>query len=58
MTEEVIHYIARFLASYEDKYQTNLHINAMKEIRTVSNALIESLRQPARVTIHRHTKED
>jgi hypothetical protein len=58
MSEEAIHYIARMLDHFQDMNQTKRHEIAMKEIRTVSDKLLEHLHEPARISIHRHLSQE
>lgn len=57
VSESSIHYIVGFLERYKEKYMTKHHLDAINEFRTVSNKLLETLEEPARISIHRHRIE-
>lgn len=53
--EATIHYIASFLEHYD--VQNKIHRDSIKQLRDVSNYLIEHLYKPATVSIIRKTKD-
>lgn len=55
--EETIHYVARFLDRWADKAPTQCHANAEKDIRELSDYLLENLYRPLSVIITRKAKK-
>ena len=53
--EATIHYVASFLEHYD--VQNKIHRDSIKQLRDVSNYLIEHLYKPATVSIIRKTKD-
>lgn len=58
VSEETLHYAARFLDRYD--VQNKQHQDAVKELRLLSNHLIENLYKPEMVNVIRkkRAKED
>ena len=53
ISEEALHYASYFLGRYADEIQNHNHLEAVKEFRTISNKLLESLQEPTRISVHR-----
>lgn len=56
LNEKVIHYAAAFLERYD--VQNKSHQDAIKQLRLVSNLLLEELGKPKTINVIRHKKED
>jgi hypothetical protein len=54
VSEEAIHYVAAFLDRWQEKAPTSRsHVDAMNELRQISNKLLEHLEEPAKLSITR-----
>ena len=58
INEASIHYIAYFLERYADKYTQSSHVNALSDIRRLSNELLDTLGKPLTVTVRRHKNKE
>ena len=56
INEEVLNYILQFVSRYE--IQTRTHVDAVKQLRTISDELIEKLYKPAHINVIRKAKKD
>lgn len=54
VSEQVLHYVASFLEHYD--IQNKLHQASIKEIREISNKLLERLYKPATISVVRKEK--
>ncbi len=54
VTEETLHYVARFLERYD--IQNKQHQDAVHDMRLLSNLLIEGIYQPAEIKVIRRKK--
>ena len=54
LNESSVHYAIGFLERYHDKYPTKKHEDVMKDIRALSDLLLEHLGQTVEVVITRH----
>ena len=54
ISEEALHYTASFLERWEEKAPTQEHIKAQKEMRTLSNYMLDNLYSPMYILIVRH----
>lgn len=58
VSESTIHYVAAFLERWQEKSPTSHHhVEAQKELRDLSNYLLEHLKAPCTVGIIRHYKK-
>lgn len=56
INEDTLHYAAAFLERYEDKNPCKRHRDAQKELRELSDYLLEALYKPAFITVARKLK--
>lgn len=54
LDESTVHYAIGFLDRYADKYNTKKHNDVMKDLRSLSDLLLEHLGETVEVTITRH----
>ncbi len=54
LDEEIIHYVARFLDHYD--VQNKLHKQSVKQLRQLSDQLIEHLYVPENIIVRRKEK--
>lgn len=54
LSESAIHYATGFLMRYVEQYPTKKHADSLKNLRDLSNMLLESLEQPVSLNIIRH----
>ncbi len=54
LNEEIVHYITRFLDRYDIKVKP--HSEAVKQLRAISDELIEKLYKPAHINVIRKPK--
>ena len=54
LSEEALHYAARFLERWEEKSPNKEHEKMIKEFRAASNYLLDNLYKPTFITITRH----
>ncbi len=56
VNEEILHYIVYFLSRYD--IQSENHKNAVKQIRQISDGLLDKLYKPATINIIRKPKPE
>jgi len=56
ISEEAIHYAAFFLERYAEQSPTKARLDAEKELRKLSNHLLDNLYTPIQVNIVRHPR--
>ncbi len=54
LEEEILHYITRFLDRYD--IQTKLHRDTVKQLRDISDELLEKLYKPTHINVIRKPK--
>jgi hypothetical protein len=57
INESVLHYAAAFLERWEDKAPNEENRKAQKELRALSNYLLDNLYAPMYIAIVRHNKK-
>ncbi len=55
ITEEVVHYVASFLDHYD--VANKLHKDSVKELRRISDELLERLYEPVEIKVIRKKKK-